>query len=123
MSRVWTLATLRLRPAFVTNTLRLRGVTRNMSAMQQSNRLRTALLEGKKAFGAWQMIPGANVSRILARSGVDWVLVDCEHGNIDGKSSLTLLIPKNTDVFLRRCNARRCASHCSTRSLTYCEIA
>ncbi|CAF3593561.1 unnamed protein product [Fusarium graminearum] len=80
---VWTLATLRLRPAFVTNTLRLRGVTRNMSAMQQSNRLRTALLEGKKAFGAWQMIPGANVSRILARSGVDWVLVDCEHGNID----------------------------------------
>lgn len=29
------------------------------------------------------MIPGANVSRILARSGVDWVLVDCEHGNID----------------------------------------
>jgi len=29
------------------------------------------------------MIPGANVSRTLARSGVDWVLVDCEHGNID----------------------------------------
>ncbi|KAG8359111.1 hypothetical protein FVEN_g3482 [Fusarium venenatum] len=54
-----------------------------MSAMQKSNRLRTALLGGKKAFGAWQMLPGANVSRTLARSGVDWVLVDCEHGNID----------------------------------------
>ncbi|KAM0242656.1 hypothetical protein ACHAPO_001078 [Fusarium lateritium] len=54
-----------------------------MSAMQQSNRLRTALLGGKKAFGAWQMLPGANISRTLARSGVDWVLVDCEHGNID----------------------------------------
>ncbi|KAF5723520.1 zinc-binding protein [Fusarium mundagurra] len=51
--------------------------------MQSSNRLRTALLEGKKAFGAWQMLPGANVSRVLARSGVDWVLVDCEHGNLD----------------------------------------
>ncbi|KAF5592629.1 zinc-binding protein [Fusarium subglutinans] len=51
--------------------------------MQTSNRLRTALLEGKKAFGAWQMLPGANVSRVLARSGVDWVLVDCEHGNLD----------------------------------------
>ena len=25
-----------------------------------------------------QMIPGANVSRTLARTGVDWVLVDCE---------------------------------------------
>lgn len=54
-----------------------------LSAMQASNRLRTALLEGKKAFGAWQMLPGANVSRVLARSGVDWVLVDCEHGNLD----------------------------------------
>jgi 4-hydroxy-2-oxoheptanedioate aldolase len=66
--------------------------------MQQSNRLRTALLEGKKAFGAWQMLPGANVSRVLARSGVDWVLVDCEHGNIDGKSSWSLLIQFNPDV-------------------------
>ena len=28
--------------------------------------------------------PGANVSRALARTGVDWVLVDMEHGNIDG---------------------------------------
>lgn len=67
--------------------------------MQASNRLRASLLEGKKAFGAWQMLPGANVSRILARSGVDWVLVDCEHGNIDGKSSFVLLILTNSDVF------------------------
>ncbi|KAI0197567.1 Pyruvate/Phosphoenolpyruvate kinase-like domain-containing protein [Astrocystis sublimbata] len=34
--------------------------------------------------GVWQTLPGANVSRVLARTpGVDWVLVDCEHGNID----------------------------------------
>ncbi|KAH7022600.1 Pyruvate/Phosphoenolpyruvate kinase-like domain-containing protein [Ilyonectria destructans] len=51
--------------------------------MQASNRLRTALNQGRTSFGAWQMIPGANVSRLLARSGVDWVLVDCEHGNLD----------------------------------------
>lgn len=57
------------------------------STMQAANRLQTALNEGKgAAMGCWQMIPGANVSRTLARSGVDWVLVDCEHGNIDGKS-------------------------------------
>lgn len=31
------------------------------------------------------MLPGANISRTLARSGVDWVLVDTEHGNIDGE--------------------------------------
>ena len=54
--------------------------------MQASNRLKTALSQGRKSYGAWQMIPGANVSRVLARSGVDWVLVDCEHGNLDGMS-------------------------------------
>ncbi|KAF9872456.1 aldolase citrate lyase family protein [Colletotrichum karsti] len=51
--------------------------------MQASNRLKTAFNEGHPSFGAWQMLPGANVSRLLARTGVDWVLVDCEHGNID----------------------------------------
>ncbi|TGO87581.1 hypothetical protein BPOR_0217g00120 [Botrytis porri] len=54
------------------------------SIMQEANRLRRVMGEGKgPATGCWQMIPGANVSRTLARTGVDWVLVDCEHGNID----------------------------------------
>lgn len=53
--------------------------------MQSSNKLQKALLQSQQSFGAWQMIPGANVSRLLAKSGVDWVVVDCEHGNIDGK--------------------------------------
>ncbi|KAI1776637.1 Phosphoenolpyruvate/pyruvate domain-containing protein [Hypoxylon cercidicola] len=35
------------------------------------------------SIGVWQTLPGQNVSRILARAGVDWVMVDCEHGNID----------------------------------------
>ena len=38
---------------------------------------------GGASMGLWQTLPGANISRILARSGVDWVMVDCEHGNID----------------------------------------
>jgi len=42
-----------------------------------------AFEEGKQAMGCWQMIPGSNVSRTLARTGVDWVVVDCEHGNMD----------------------------------------
>lgn len=53
-------------------------------AMQASNRLKTALAQGRQSMGMWQMLPGANVSRLLARSGVDWVMVDCEHGNMDG---------------------------------------
>ncbi|KZL79493.1 aldolase citrate lyase family protein, partial [Colletotrichum incanum] len=36
-----------------------------------------------QSFGAWQILPVPNVSRLPACSGVDWVLVDCEHGNID----------------------------------------
>ena len=53
--------------------------------MLKSNRLKQVFLEGgRPAMGFWQMIPGANVSRILAKSGADWVMVDCEHGNIDG---------------------------------------
>jgi hypothetical protein len=36
-----------------------------------------------------QMLPGTNHSRAIARSGVDWICVDCEHGNIDGMTSMT----------------------------------
>jgi len=54
-------------------------------SMLRSNRLAQVFLEDKgPAMGAWQMLPGSNISRILARTGVDWVMVDCEHGNIDG---------------------------------------
>ncbi|KAM3566104.1 hypothetical protein ARSEF4850_000929 [Beauveria asiatica] len=54
--------------------------------MQAANHLRNVFAAGKQAMGMWQMIPGANVSRILANSGVDWVVVDCEHGNIDDRA-------------------------------------
>lgn len=53
--------------------------------MESANHLKRVLGEGKVAMGVWQMIPGSNVSRIMARSGADWVAVDQEHGNIDGQ--------------------------------------
>jgi hypothetical protein len=62
------------------------------SIMQASNKLKVAFGNDKPSFGLWQMVPGANVSRILARTGVDWVLVDCEHGNIDGEMFTALYI-------------------------------
>ena len=52
--------------------------------MIQANRLKKVLDSGNKAWGHWQTIPGTNVSKALANSGVDWVLIDCEHGNIAG---------------------------------------
>ena len=78
----------RFRPIVVPNTATtISSQTRRCyspPAMQAASRIRTALAGDRPAMGMWQMIPGANVSRILARTGVDWVCVDCEHGNIDG---------------------------------------
>lgn len=55
--------------------------------MQGTNRVKNVLNQGERpALGVWQMLPGSNLSRALARAGYDWVLVDCEHGNIDGQT-------------------------------------
>lgn len=55
--------------------------------MLQGCVLKNAFVKNEAAsIGVWQTLPGQNVSRVLARAGVDWVMVDCEHGNIDGKS-------------------------------------
>jgi 4-hydroxy-2-oxoheptanedioate aldolase len=53
------------------------------SIMQNANRLRKALNSSNgRSFGAWQMLPGSNLSRAISRTGYDWVCLDCEHGNI-----------------------------------------
>ncbi|CAI6251130.1 unnamed protein product [Periconia digitata] len=57
--------------------------TRKMNSLQQASRIYKAFQAQEPSFGGWQMLPGANISRAIARSGVDWICVDCEHGNID----------------------------------------
>lgn len=62
-----------------------------LTKMQAVNRLRNALLtESGLSFGAWQMLPGANHARMMARSGYDWICVDTEHGNIAGRLASSL---------------------------------
>ncbi|KAI0900105.1 Phosphoenolpyruvate/pyruvate domain-containing protein [Annulohypoxylon nitens] len=57
---------------------------RSYSKMLQGCVLKNAFIRNETpSIGAWQTLPGQNVSRILARADVDWVMVDCEHGNID----------------------------------------
>ena len=57
--------------------------------MQASNRLQKALRTGNGlTFGVWQTLPGSNLARTIARCGFDWVLIDTEHGNIDGTKFL-----------------------------------
>jgi 4-hydroxy-2-oxoheptanedioate aldolase len=69
------------------------------SVMQKANTLRAALNKGNGvSFGAWQMLPGTHLSRAIARSGFDWILVDCEHGNISGKHrSYVFQTPRRTE--------------------------
>jgi len=50
--------------------------------LQDGSRLFQALKRGGPTFGGWQMLPGTNHSRAICRSGIDWLCVDGEHGNI-----------------------------------------
>ena len=65
--------------------IRTRSGTKRKIKMLQVCTFKSVLDKGDRAsMGVWQTLPGQNVSRVLARTpGVDWVLVDCEHGNID----------------------------------------
>ncbi len=61
--------------------------------MLRANRLRQAFARGGASMGLWQMLPGANISRALARTpGVDWIMVDCEHGQMDGMLEERVLV-------------------------------
>ncbi|KAH9889196.1 2-dehydro-3-deoxyglucarate aldolase [Xylariomycetidae sp. FL2044] len=50
-------------------------------------RLRTSLERAKErrgpSIGQWLEFPGYTLARTVADLGEDWVLIDCEHGNID----------------------------------------
>ncbi|KAJ4354497.1 uncharacterized protein N0V89_006234 [Didymosphaeria variabile] len=83
--------------------------------LQQASRIFQAFKKGGPTFGAWQMLPGTNHSRAIARSGVDWICVDCEHGNIDdgqmheainaiasSKVSPLVRIPANEPHYVKR---------------------
>jgi 4-hydroxy-2-oxoheptanedioate aldolase len=47
------------------------------------NRLRALWRDGRTAFGAIATIPSVQTVQVMARSGLDWLLIDLEHGPID----------------------------------------
>ena len=47
------------------------------------NRLRRQWREGRPTFGAIATIPSIQTVQIMARSGLDWIIIDLEHGPID----------------------------------------
>ncbi|KAL2833187.1 Pyruvate/Phosphoenolpyruvate kinase-like domain-containing protein [Aspergillus pseudoustus] len=74
----------------VSSTARLRGKSGGdliTGLSSTTNRVKKVLsCEGRVAFGVWQLLPGINLARTLARADYDWVLVNCEHGNISGST-------------------------------------
>ena len=60
--------------------------------MQPSlNRLRQEWSEGRPTFGAIATIPSIQTVQIMARSGLDWIIVDLEHGPIDLTSAHAMI--------------------------------
>lgn len=70
---------------------------------------------GKASLGVFQCLPSQGVSEVLIASGVDWILVDMEHGAIDIESAADMLaligrsnctpivrVPSNDRAFIKR---------------------
>ena len=55
------------------------------------NRLRDLWAAGGCAFGAIGTIPSVQSVQALARSGLDFVVVDMEHGPIDARSAHAMI--------------------------------
>ena len=53
------------------------------AALAPLNRLRQLWQEKRPTFGAIATIPSIQTVQIMARSGLDWIIVDLEHGPID----------------------------------------
>jgi hypothetical protein len=92
------------------------------SIMKNANRLQKALeTNSGTSFGAWQMLPGGNLSRVIVRAGFEWVCVDCEHGNIAGNvPATTVTSTRLISNPLRQSDARISGSHRILRRFTHC---
>jgi 4-hydroxy-2-oxoheptanedioate aldolase len=47
--------------------------------------------DGSPSFGGWCSMPGALPIEIMARSGFDWVCIDCQHGLIDFREMCSMI--------------------------------
>jgi len=56
----------------------------------RTNPVKQKLREGKPTFGTWLSLGNLHASRVLARSGFDWLTVDIEHAPIDWSQAAML---------------------------------
>lgn len=56
------------------------------------NRLKHVLAAGEPSFGLIATIPSIQAVQILANAGVDWLIIDMEHGPIDVSSAHAMIV-------------------------------
>ncbi|HWK45632.1 MAG TPA: aldolase/citrate lyase family protein [Stellaceae bacterium] len=66
-------------------------VSSGMTTGGRFNRVKALLREGRPAFGVIATIPSVQTVQIMARSGLDWMLIDMEHGAIDAGTAHAMI--------------------------------
>ena len=56
----------------------------------KTNTVKQKLHQGKPTFGTWLSLANAHASRVLARSGFDWLTLDLEHTPTDWSQAATI---------------------------------
>jgi len=57
----------------------------------QLNRLKALWREGRTVLGAIATMPSVEAVQVLARSGLDWILIDMEHGAVDAGTAHAMI--------------------------------
>lgn len=60
--------------------------------MLRTNFLKQKLATGRPVFGTWSVIPSVVVSDVIASSGVDFVIIDSEHGPINFETAQEMVM-------------------------------
>ncbi len=60
--------------------------------MISNNFLKEKLKNGEKVIGTWSIIPSVSTIDILCSSGLDFIIIDSEHGPIDPKMAQEMII-------------------------------
>tara|TARA_B100001758_G_C18415604_1_gene619318 strand:- start:2668 stop:3441 length:774 start_codon:yes stop_codon:yes gene_type:complete len=60
--------------------------------MQNKNHLKYKLLSGKPVIGTWSIIPSAVSTDVIASAGLDFIIIDSEHGPISFETAQQMVI-------------------------------
>lgn len=66
-------------------------MTNALQSGGQLNRLKSLWRDGRTTLGAIATIPSVQTIQIMARSGLDWILIDMEHGAVDAGTAHAMI--------------------------------